>query len=1569
MNDLMGQTIRGYEILETIGQGGFGAVYRAFQPSIAREVAIKVILPSYANQPEFIRRFETEAQLVARLEHPFVVPLFDYWRDPEGAYLVMRLIRGGSLRNLLDQERLSFERAISILEQVTGALAVAHRNNVIHRDLKPDNILLDEEGNAYLADFGIAKVNKAGRDEDEEEGIAGSPGYMSPEQITLLPVTPQTDIYSLGVILFELMTGQHPFPDSSTTELIFKQLQEPLPDLSLMDSDLPLELNNVIQRATAKMSEDRYPDVMSLVNDVKAALAGDHTINVVDTAYISPEELALIVNPYKGLRPFEESDASDFFGREALVTQLLDRLRPPIDVDALPDTQKTNPLSEVNLRRFLAVVGPSGSGKSSVVKAGLLPMLRWGEYPGSENWFIVEMVPGLNPLEQLADALRRVAIHTPENLVALLRSDSRGLVNAVRGILPSGSELLLVIDQFEEVFTLLEDEAERTHFLNLIRTAVTQPDSTLRVIITLRADFYDRPLLYEGFGHLMRLRTEVVLPLSAEELERAITGPAERVGLEVEANLLAAIVGDVREEPGALPLLQYVLTEVFERREGRMLTLYGYQSSGGALGALARRADELFQAMDNTRKAVTRQLFLRLVTLGEGTEDTRRRVQWAELMAIGGDKGLSKSAATPTADSRTLLQHVLDTFGKYRLLSFDRDPSTREPTVEVAHEALIREWQRLREWLAESRDDVRHERNLARAAGEWDSAKRDKSYLLTEARLANTEEWANKTDLALTDLEREFLRASIERHDAQLAEVARQQADKEAGEARTLELERENAARLKILAVVLAVACVGALMLTAFALVQQQTAQQERDNARAQQVIAERESAVSRSLALSASASQLESVGSRELALALALDANRMESPPETAQRTLALIAYAPGMVRRFNQRNETDTTITGHTAPINDIAYSPNGTRLVTGGDDGRVILWDGVNGNPVRVMEGHGGLPVTNVAFLPDGNFAVSGSWDLSLILWNLDTGEAVGKFVGHRGVVSTVAISPDGTLALSGSTDGIILWDIATQSELRRFITDEGVDSIAISPDGLVALSGSQTGMLTWWNLETGDRIQANREHTSAVLSVTVAPDGLTALSTSRDGSIVYWNMATGAVLRRLTGDSLFSHSLAVNNVSYSHDGKQALTASDDGSILLWNLATGRAVRRFAGANGIAHEGAINNVAFNPQDFNAVSVGEDAGIILWDVRGGADEREYAGLTSGVIDVAFSAGGGLIFASGERGTLMLWDRTTGESVRQFMLPEDVDASTTLTSAAFSPDSTLVAAALDNFEIVVWQVDTGAIIARLRGDDSALLHTDAINDLAFSPDGTKIVSAASDDLLILWDITAQRPLSSFVGHTRRVFSVAYSPDGMTILSGGGDRLVNVWDVATGEIIHTLTGHDNRVRTVVYSPDGSTAYSGSDDTNIIVWDLVSGTELRRFEVNVDGVGQTVLSIAISRDGGTAISGAEDGSITLWDTSDGQPIRRFLAYRAELDESRSQVTSVAFNPDGDTAVSGLRDGRVILWSTPTLNDLITWTGANRYIPELTCLQRQQYGVTPLCSPDIESSGDAPVTLTP
>lgn len=359
--------------------------------------------------------------------------------------------------------------------------------------------------------------------------------------------------------------------------------------------------------------------------------------------------------------------------------------------------------------RFLAVVGPSGSGKSSVVKAGLLPALRRGALPGSEKWFVVEMLPGAHPLDELEIGLLRIAVGQPAGLMEQLRRDERGLLRAARLVLPTDEgKLLLVIDQFEELFTRVADKAESEHLLRSLYAAVSDPRSRVRVVITLRADFYDRPLMHPDFGDLMSKRTQVIVPLTAEELAQAIREPAEQAGAELETGLVTAIVADVNEQPGALPMLQYALTELFERREGRLLTRQAYRAIDGVSGALTRRAEEVYAGLDEAGQAAARQLFLRLVTLGEGTEDTRRRALRGELTAI----------QTPgVSEAPGVLEAVLDAFGKSRLLTFDRDPATRAPTVEIAHEALLHEWGRLSEWLDESRDDLRLQRRLSVAAG------------------------------------------------------------------------------------------------------------------------------------------------------------------------------------------------------------------------------------------------------------------------------------------------------------------------------------------------------------------------------------------------------------------------------------------------------------------------------------------------------------------------------------------------------------------------------------------------------------------------------------------------------------------------------------------------------------------------------------------------------------------------------------------------------------------------------------------------------------------------------------
>ena len=713
-----GLAVRGYELREKLGEGAFGVVYRAYQPAVGREVAIKVIRPELANDADFIRRFQAEAQLVARLEHPFIVPLYDYWREPDAAYLVMRLMRGGSLATVLEQQALTATQTTTMVDQLGHALQAAHRSGVVHRDIKPANILIDDEGNAYLSDFGIAVGGEA-----------------------TIPSDVPSDIYSLGVVVAQALTGLHG-------------------DVEQIRGALPPPVMRVIDRATDDDATSRYQSVDAFATELRETLIGaTGTGTGTDARRAVPPDIDLpIENPYKGLRAFDATDAVDFHGRERLVERLVARL-------GQPGTRG----------RFFAVVGPSGSGKSSVVKAGLLAAVRRGVAPMSGSWFTIEMTPALHPFEALEDALLSIAVDPPASLLEQLAGE-HGLSRALHRVLPNdGSQLLLVIDQLEELFTHV-DRATSDRFLSALVGAVTDDRSRVRVVATLRADFYDRPLQHRGFGELLRDGTEVITPMSPLELERAITGPVEQYGITFEPALVAELVREVVDRPGALPLLQYTLTELFERRRGGRISYAAYVELGGVSGALVTRADGLLAGLGDEAHDVARQVLLRLVNFGEGADDTRRRVLLSELEQL-------------TIDRR-MLRSMLDGFGRHRLLSFDRDPVTRSPTVEISHEALLTEWTRLRDWIDGARDDVRNQRRLAEAMREWIAAGRTETYLLRGGLLEQMHGWATTTSLPLSGPEQDFLDVCITERDRELADTYER-------ERRAVSAERRERQRLR----------------------------------------------------------------------------------------------------------------------------------------------------------------------------------------------------------------------------------------------------------------------------------------------------------------------------------------------------------------------------------------------------------------------------------------------------------------------------------------------------------------------------------------------------------------------------------------------------------------------------------------------------------------------------------------------------------------------------------------------------------------------------------------------------
>jgi WD40 repeat protein/class 3 adenylate cyclase len=1181
--------------------------------------------------------------------------------------------------------------------------------------------------------------------------------------------------------------------------------------------------------------------------------------------------------PFKGLQYFEAADSDLFFGRELLTAKLVNRIR---------ETQ------------FLSVIiGASGSGKSSVVRAGLIPALKEGKVligdakppEGSSGWQVHIVTPTAHPLQALATGLTRdsESVTAIATLLDDLTTEPRSLSLFLLRKSPT-AHTLLVVDQFEELFTLCRDEFEREAFIDNLLTAISpspgegRAEGHITLVITLRADFYAHLAQYPELRDAVAKQQEYIGPMTIEELRRAIEEPAKRGHWEFEPGLVDLILRDVGDEPGALPLLSHALLETWKRRAGHTLTLKGYADAGGVHGAIAHTAESVYQTLSPEEQTLARDIFLRLTELGEGTEDTRRRASFAELMS--------------SAENSEEVHAVLNILADARLITLG------ENTADVAHEALIREWPALHDWLNQDREGLRLHRHLTEAAHDWEILGRDAGALYRGAHLAQAREWAILHPKALNAAERAFLDASIgqeqreeREHEEQrqreleaaqkLAETERARAEDQAHSANRLRI------RNRVITTVGSIAVILALLAGMFGIRSNQS--QARAESNFNRAEAQR-------LALEANRLMLAGGSSEQIAL-LSLRSMKAHYTPE-GDAALAAAARLDYPEQIFIQPRE-----------IRAVAFSPDGNYILTGSFDKTARLWDIQNGQELRRFTAP--APVWDISFSPDGKY-ILGTAQTSLILWDTATGKEVHHFMHDTGF-SSAAFSPDrkSIFITAFGDDALKRWGIESNVEVDTLIKPQGTGSrISISPDGKYMLTGGSVGEL--WELETGQMLHEFRVEGTTVGKVAFSSDGNFVLTGNTDAIAHLWDVKTGNEVRSFVG-----HTNTITSLTFSPDNKYVLTTSFDKTMRIWDINTGNELRRFTSPK------VMNWVDVSPDGKWVLTGGGDGVARLWRI----DDRPRLpiyNLGAIVSGLAFSPDGKRIVTAGGGGKARLWDLTTGYNLRDFVGHTD----TINYGTAFSPDGKYIVTGSWDATVRVWDVRTGKEAGLIKG------NLVSVNDVVLSPDG-KYILTASDGAVQLWDLKTGEEIRQFGGQ-QQVYRATFSPDGKYVLTaapGVNDGKVRLWDMTTGELIREYQAPIGGMNAVDFTPDGKYILADGVDNAVHLWDVQTAKEMHQLIGHTD----SIYTAIFSPDGKTIATASQDGTARLWDAQTGQELRRFIGHTAGLE-------NIAFSPDGKYILTGSDDGTAMLWDVDyhTTIDYL----CSVLLRDFTEEERAQYGIT-------------------
>jgi WD40 repeat protein len=1154
------------------------------------------------------------------------------------------------------------------------------------------------------------------------------------------------------------------------------------------------------------------------------------------------------VCPFRGLAPFDAAHAEYFFGRERLIAELVARL--------VGST-------------LLAVFGPSGSGKSSAVRAGLLPALAEGVVPGSEHWRRAVMRPGEHPLAELTRTLARAVPEAGPG-------EAAPPIGEALDRLPAGERLVLCVDQFEEAFVGCRDENEREAFFDALAEGATDPDERLIAVLAIRADFYGRCAKHAELSTLISANQVLVGPMRRDELRRAIELPARRAGLRTEPRLVSALVGDTAGEPGGLPLLSAALVELWQRREGRTLRHEVYEQTGGVEGAVARLAEDAYQRLSAAERSRARSLLLRLAGDDEAAEAfVRRRVALDEL----------ELERDPDA------ARALTVLTEARLLTVD------EGAVEVAHEALLREWPRLRDWLVEDAEGRRLHQHLIAASREWRDSGHDPAELYRGARLAAALGWAAEHDPELNDLERTFLDASKK---ASESEGARQ---------------RRTNRRLRTL-----LAGVGVLL--AIAVIAGVIAFSERQGARS-----------------AATAEAAQRLGAQ------ALTEDRLDRALMLANAGLALddsLATRSSLLSVLVRGPATLGTINGD-GPLFALALSPDGRTLATGGVEDTVFLFDS------QTLERIGDYQVPGVviwlSFHPrDGSLAVVGG---------ISAPNARGK--GYLHVLDAATQRPRRKVALRGhpADPGLGLYTpfgtyapdersvivaymgccerpgTSVPMFLDRFDLRTGSPSgpaVRVAPRSSPGNSGPRSahgGPLLVASDEAtysidADTLRVVRRYPVGAFSAGISPDGATLALGGADGRVRLLDLASGGV-RTLTG----RHDAEVSSEAFSPDGRRLATGGEDGTVIVWDLREGRAIETLEG-----HNQRVFAQAFDPDGDILYTASGDSSVRVWDVAG--YRRLGRPFRTSTVDgtpesfapaFALSPDGRTLALARPDGRVDLIDAKTLRRTGGF----EAFARRSALAIEYSPDGRRLAVAGGGGGVGLWDAGSGQRVGRLLrapvGPEENNPHD--VKALAFGRGGLLAAAGAGGfgarGAVRIWELDGRK----LIGRPRHlpplVRGLAFSPDGSQLAiafgargalfaTGRGDPDgVEVRDVHSDETLARLPADE--VGSVAFSPDGRLLAGGRLGGNVLLWETDSWG---RLGAPLASRGGQLPSVAFSPDGRTLATAHDDGTVVLWEVGSQRPIGPPLPGLPDA------PAAARFTPDGDRLFALSATRHAIRW---------------------------------------------------